>query len=112
MIGSIILFDQDQAGYAVSLPLILALALLSVGFFLFVVGAAVKARRRPIVSGREELLGARGEALEDFSGRGRIRVHGEIWQAETRVPLKRGERVRVSAVEGLVLGVEPETKGN
>jgi membrane-bound serine protease (ClpP class) len=112
VIGSIILFDQDQAGYAVSLPLILALALLSVGFFLFVVGAAVKARRRPIVSGREELLGARGEALEDFSGRGRIRVHGEIWQAETRVPLKRGERVRVSAVEGLVLGVEPETKGN
>lgn len=112
VIGSIILFDQDQAAYAVSLPLILALALLSAGFFLFVVGAAVKARRRPIVSGREELLGARGEALEDFTGRGRIRIHGEIWQAETRVPLKRGERVRVSTVEGLVLGVEPETKGN
>jgi len=112
VIGSIILFDQGQAGYAVSLPLILALALLSAGFFLFIVGAAVKARRRPVVSGREELPGARGEALDDFSDRGRIRIHGEIWQAETRVPLKRGDRVRVSAVEGLVLHVEPEAEEN
>jgi membrane-bound serine protease (ClpP class) len=112
VIGSIILFDQGQAGYAVSLPLILALALLSAGFFVFVVGAAVKARRRPVVSGREELLGARGEVLDDFSRRGRIRIHGEIWQAETRVPLKRGERVRVGAVEGLVLSVEPDTQEN
>jgi membrane-bound serine protease (ClpP class) len=112
VIGSIILFDQGQAGYAVSLPLILALALLSAGFFVFIVGAAVKARRRPVVSGREELLGARGETLEEFSRRGRIRIHGEIWQAETRMPLKRGERVRVSAVKGLVLSVEPDTEEN
>ena len=112
VIGSIILFDQGETGYAVSLPLILALALLSAGFFLFVIGAAVKARRRPVVTGREELLGARGEVLEDFSERGRIRIHGETWQAETRVPLKRGERIRVSAVKGLVLGVEPEIEEN
>jgi membrane-bound serine protease (ClpP class) len=110
VIGSIILFDQGDAGYAVSLPLILALALLSAGFFLFIVGAAVKARRRPVVSGREELLHARGEALDDFAGRGRIRIHGEVWQAVTKAPLKRGDRVRVHSVEGLVLGVEPETE--
>jgi membrane-bound serine protease (ClpP class) len=112
VIGSVILFDRGEVGYAVSLPLILALALLSAGFFLFIVGAAIKARRRRVVSGREELLGAHGEALADFSGRGRIRIHGEIWQAETTVPLKRGERVRVSALEGLVLRVEPETREN
>jgi membrane-bound serine protease (ClpP class) len=110
VIGSIILFDQGEAGYAVSLPLILALALLSASFFLFVVGAAIKARRRPVVSGREELLEARGEVLDDFDGRGRIRVHGEVWQAMTKVPLRRGEKVRVRSVEGLVLGVEPETE--
>ena len=110
VIGSIILFDQGGVGYGVSLPLILALSLLSAGFFLFVVGAAVKARRRPVVSGREELLHARGEALEDFAGTGRVRIHGEIWQAVTKVPLRRGDRVRVHSVEGLVLGVEPETE--
>ncbi len=110
VIGSIILFDQGEAGYAVSLPLILALALLSASFFLFVVGAAIKARRRPVVSGREELLQARGEVLDDFDGSGRIRVHGEVWQAVTKVPLRRGEKVRVRSVEGLVLSVEPETE--
>jgi membrane-bound serine protease (ClpP class) len=110
VIGSIILFDQGEAGYAVSLPLILALALLSAGFFLFIVGAAIKARRRPVVSGREELLHMRGEALEDFAGSGRVRIHGEVWQAVTKVPLSRGEKVRVRSVEGLVLSVEPETE--
>jgi membrane-bound serine protease (ClpP class) len=110
VIGSIILFDRGEAGYAVSLPLILALALLSAGFFLFVVGAAVKARRRPVVSGREEMLQAHGEALDDFTGRGRVRIHGEVWQAVTKVPLKRGDRVRVRSFEGLVLGVEPESE--
>ncbi len=110
VIGSVILFDHGEAGYAVSLPLILALALLSAGFFLFIVGAAIKARRRPVVSGREELLRARGEALDDFAGSGRVRIHGEVWQAVTKLPLKRGDRVRVLAVEGLVLSVEPETE--
>jgi membrane-bound serine protease (ClpP class) len=112
VIGSIILFDQSEAGYAVSLPLILALALLSAGFFMFVVGAAIKARQRPVVSGREELLQASGEVLDDFAGSGRIRVHGEVWQAVTKVPLRRGEKVRVRSVEGLVLSVEPETEEN
>jgi membrane-bound serine protease (ClpP class) len=112
VIGSIILFDQSGTGYAVSLPLILALALLSAGFFMFVVGAAIKARRRPVVSGREELLQASGEVLEDFAGSGLIRVHGEVWQAVTKVPLRRGEKVRVRSVEGLVLNVEPETEEN
>ncbi|MFN2107171.1 MAG: NfeD family protein [Candidatus Promineifilaceae bacterium] len=110
VIGSIILFDQSATGYAVSLPLILALALLSAGFFMFIVGAAIKARRRPVVSGREELLRARGEVLDDFADKGRIRIHGEIWQAETKTPLRRGAKVRVRAVEGLVLSVEPETE--
>jgi membrane-bound serine protease (ClpP class) len=112
VIGSIILFDQGEAGYAVSLPLILTLALLSAGFFLFIVGAAVKARRRPVVSGREELLHMRGEALDDFAGSGRVRIHGEVWLAVTKVPLKRGEKVKVRSVEGLVLSVEPETEEN
>jgi membrane-bound serine protease (ClpP class) len=112
VIGSIILFDQGETGYAVSLPLILGLALLSAGFFMFVVGAAIKARQRPVVSGREELLQASGEVLDDFAGSGRIRVHGEVWQAVTKVPLRRGEKVRVRSVEGLVLNVEPEIEEN
>jgi membrane-bound serine protease (ClpP class) len=107
VIGSIILFEEEGTGYAVSLPLIFTLSATTAGFFLFVVGAAVKARNRPVVSGMEELLGARGEVVEDFSGKGRIRIHGEIWWAESAVPLRGGDKVLVDSIEGLVLRVHP-----
>ena len=112
VIGSVILFDKEGTGYAVSLPLIFGLSLVSAGFFLFVVGAAIKARNRPIVSGEEEMLHTIGEVLDDFDGRGRIRIHGEIWQAESPVPLKRGDQVRVVEVDGLVLRIRPKTQEN
>lgn len=110
VIGSVILFDKEGAGYAVSLPLILGLSMLSAGFFLFVIGAAIKARKRPVVSGQEEMLHATGEVMEDFEGRGRVHIHGEVWSAESTLPLKRGDRVQVVAVDGLVLRVQPATK--
>jgi membrane-bound serine protease (ClpP class) len=106
VIGSIILFDQEGTGYAVSLPLIFALSFMTAGFFLFVIGAAIKARERPVVSGQEEMLHAVGEVLDDFEHTGRIRIHGEIWKAESARPLKRGDRVKVVAVDGLVLQVQ------
>ena len=107
VIGSIILFDEEGTGYAVSLPLIFALSFITAVFFLFIIGAAIKARERPVVSGQEELLHASGEVLDDFEGRGRIRIHGEIWLAESATPLRQGDRVQVVAVDGLVLKVQP-----
>jgi len=107
VIGSIILFDQEGTGYAVSLPLIFTLSFITAGFFLFIIGAAIKARERPVVSGQEELLHSTGEVLDDFEGKGRIRIHGEVWRAESATPLRRGDRVKVFAVDGLVLKVEP-----
>jgi membrane-bound serine protease (ClpP class) len=110
VIGSIILFDQEGAAYAVSLPLILTLSLLSAGFFLFIVGAAIKARNRPVVSGQEEMLTAIGEVLDDFERDGRIRIHGEVWNARSTVPLHKGSLVEVVAMDGLVLHVKPVTR--
>jgi len=48
--------------------------------------------------------------MEDFVGRGRVHIHGEVWSAESRLPLKRGDRVQVIAVDGLVLHVQPAKK--
>jgi membrane-bound serine protease (ClpP class) len=108
--GSIILFDKEGTGYAVSLPLIFALSLITGLFFLFIIGAAIKARERPVVSGQEELLHMTGEVLDDFEGEGRIRIHGEIWRAESSSPLSCGDKVQVVAIEGLVLKVQPQNK--
>ena len=67
-----------------------------------------RAHKRPVVSGREHMIGASGEALEDFEGEGWARVRGESWRVRTAVPVRRGERVRVTSMDGLVLTVEVE----
>ena len=81
--------------------------MITAGFFLFIIGAAIKARERPVVSGQEEMLHTTGEVLDDFEGTGRIRIHGEIWRAESATPLRRGDKVQVVAIDGLVLKVQP-----
>lgn len=112
VIGSVILLDTNVPGYGISPALIAAVALISAAFFIFVIGMAVKARRRPIVSGQEELIGAIGIVLEDFEGDGRIRIHSEVWNAHSIVPLHAGQQVRVGNMRGLVLDVEPLTREN
>ncbi len=110
IIGSVILIDTEVEGYGVSLPVIISFGILNGLLFVGVLTLAVKARRRPVVSGREQLVGMSGEALSAFAGRGRVHVHGEDWQALTKVPLKRGQKVRVTAVDGLTLTVEPSSQ--
>jgi membrane-bound serine protease (ClpP class) len=106
--GSIILLDSDLPGYRVSMPIIAAFAVASVGVFIFGAGAALKARRLRISSGRESMVGAGAVALEDFPAEGRVRAFSEIWQARSPRPVHKGDKLRVKAVEGLVLKVEAE----
>jgi membrane-bound serine protease (ClpP class) len=105
VIGSLMLIDTEVPGFGIAWPLVAALGLASAAFLVFVVGMALKARRRPAVSGREEMIGAVGEMLEDAEGEGLARVHSEIWKVRTRVPLRAGDRVRVTAMDGLTLDV-------
>jgi membrane-bound serine protease (ClpP class) len=107
VIGSVILFDTGVQGFKVALPLLAAITVLTLGFFIGMIGAAMKARIRPVVTGREELLQSIGTVLEDFEGMGRVHIHGEDWGARSRVRVRRGQKVRVTAVEGLTLHVEP-----
>jgi membrane-bound serine protease (ClpP class) len=107
VVGSIILMDTDVEGYTISWPLIAAVALVSAVFFISVVIMAMKARQRTVVSGKEEMIGATGEALENFKSEGRVRVHSEEWRARTTVALKLGQKVKVVKIEGLILTVEP-----
>lgn len=107
VVGSVMLIDTDVPGYGLPWGLILSLAASTALFMFFVVGMAVKARRRPVVTGAEELIGVEATVLEDCATEGWARVHGETWRIRTARPLKRGERVRVVKVDGLTLEVEP-----
>lgn len=106
--GGVLLFDRDTPGVAASLGLLVGLAVVSACFLLLVVSMAVRARRRPIVSGREALIGSDGEVLEIDNREGYARVHGERWRVISDVPLARGQRIQVTAVHGLTLHVSPE----
>jgi membrane-bound serine protease (ClpP class) len=109
VIGSIMLIeDTTLPDFDIPITLIAGMALASGGFLVFVLGALARSRRRPVVSGRESLIGARAEALEDFDGEGWARVQGERWKVRTPRPVRRGERLRVTAIHGLVLEAEPE----
>jgi membrane-bound serine protease (ClpP class) len=105
VIGSVILIDTDIPGYGIPVSLALGIAAASAAFLFLVIGMALKAHRRPVVTGHEELIGSAGEVLEDCAGEGWARVHGENWRIHSTAPLKAGERVRVVAMHGLLLDV-------
>ena len=106
VIGSFILFDVGVEGFRVSVPLIGGFALLSALFFIGVAGMAINIHRRKSVTGVEALIGSLGEVVEDFEGLGRVRVQGEIWQAHSSAALAKGQVVRVTALNDLILNVE------
>ncbi len=109
VIGSVILIDTGVPGYGIPYALIGGFALASAAFLIVVAGFAVKSRRRPVVSGREELVGSSGEVIDDFEREGWARVHSEMWRVRSAAPLKAGQRVRVAAIDGLTLDVIPES---
>jgi membrane-bound serine protease (ClpP class) len=107
VVGSIMLLDTGVPGFSIAWQLIGAMGLAGALVLLGIVSFAVRARRRPVVSGVEGLLRERGQALESFEREGLVRAHGEIWSAVSRVPIREGQRVRILAVKGLRLEVEP-----
>ena len=99
--------DTDVEGFEISLPVIATTATVAAGLFLATVLMAVRQRSRPVVTGREQMVGATGEALDAFGETGRVRVHGEVWNARSGRPVEAGAKVRITNVEGLTLDVEP-----
>jgi len=107
VVGSIILIDTDVPGYEVSRSLIGSIALVGSLGLMAIVWIAVRARQRPVVSGREELVGADGVALEGFTGSGHVYVHSERWNAVSEAPVRANQAVVVTGIDGLTLKVRP-----
>ncbi|MCL7744438.1 nodulation protein NfeD [Guyparkeria hydrothermalis] len=103
--GSIMLWDDPNLNIA--LPLIIGVALGIAGFSIWVLGRFLDVRRKKPATGYEEMVGMEGTAREDFSATGRVWVHSELWNARTRSPVRSGQTVRVVAIDGLTLTVEP-----
>jgi len=108
--GSVILFDDDIPGYAVNDGLIAGLAVSGAVLFGMIVWMIQRALQRPRMTGRASLIDHTAEAISDFTdGRGRVHLQGEDWFARSTDSARRGQRVRITAMddEGFVLQVEP-----
>ena len=105
--GSVILIDSEAPGFGINRGLIGGFALSSAAFFIIALGMLLKVRRRPVVSGREELLDSIGEAIEDFAETGMVRVHSETWRARTDRPLHKNDKIKITGLDGLLLSVTP-----
>jgi membrane-bound serine protease (ClpP class) len=105
VLGSLMLFKTAEPALRVSISLIATLAataLLLVGFLLW---RALWARRRPVTTGREGLLGLPGTARSALAPRGKVLVFGEIWDAVAEEPVPPGEEIEVVRVENMTLVV-------
>ncbi|HBL27841.1 MAG TPA: serine protease [Acidobacteria bacterium] len=107
VLGSLMLFKTADAVLQVSLEIIVSLVVFTVavvGFLLFMV---LKARQAPVSTGREGLLTERGTARTPLAPRGKVFVHGELWDAESPEPVAVGESVEIVAIHNLTLEVRP-----
>ena len=111
VLGSLLLFDPAGPAYQVSWPVAVAIAGTLLLFSGVALGKAVAARRRPTVTGREELVGQVGVVRTTLDPAGLVFVHGELWQARTAgETLPEGQEILVDGIDGLVLRVrETET---
>lgn len=108
VIGSIILLDSDVPGLRIDMPIIGGVATAGGLAMIGIVYVASRSMRRPVVTGEQAMLGAIAEAIESFTGSGRVRYGGELWNAHSSSPVQAGQRVRVVRLEGLLLWVEPQ----
>lgn len=110
LLGSFMLINPDSNFdiFKISRSVIITSAAVTALFFLFVIGAGIKAQRRKPVTGAEAMKGEIGQVLETLQPNGSVLVHGEIWQAESVTGvIEKGNRIRVTGIKNFKLFVQP-----
>jgi len=107
--GGLMLIDPAVPGYGVSRTAVIAIALTSAAAIMGVGTFALKARRRRVVSGAEDMIGAVGKVETIDAGEVYVRLHGDAWRARGAEPgaaFAIGDRVRVRGIDGLTAVIE------
>lgn len=114
-IGSFMLMDSSLPGYQIAPALIIATSLSSAFLIIIILSMILKVRKKPPVSGKDELLNHHAIALEDFTKSGRVMIRGEIWQADifredmcqadNDDVITKDQKVLVKSIDGLRLKI-------
>lgn len=108
VIGSLMLFKTPDSVLRVSLGIIGSLTLFAAALVGLLLTLALRAQRIPVRTGIEGLLHERGTARTPLDPRGKVLIHGEIWDAVAEAPVVPGETVEVVGVRNLTLLVRPQ----
>ena len=109
-LGVLMLFNRSGPGFRLSLVWIIGATVLTALFFLFMVGAGLRAQRLLVRAGRETMLGKVVPALDRiYPGGGKVFVEGEYWNAVSDVSVEKDQPVEIVGIQGLTLKVKPKT---
>ena len=109
ILGSVMLIKTDPAFdvLGVSWKIILLFVILTVSFFTIAIGFGIKAQRRKPTTGLEGLINEIGEAITDLEPKGMIKIHGEIWNAESiEETIPKGNKIIVTGISDLILKIK------
>jgi len=111
IIGALVLFNSPGTPQfqRVSLPLVILVALIIGISFAIIVGFALRAQKRPVLTGQEGMRGQSGIARTDIDPTGQVQSGAELWTAELaegQGRIRKGETVEVVKVQGLTLKVK------
>jgi len=109
-LGTFMLFDRGEPFLRLSIAWILPATVVTALFFVFVVGAGIRAQRAPARTGRDAMIGQPATVVErvDDAG-GRVFLEGEYWSAVSDEPLEPGRAAEVVSLDGLRLRVKSRT---
>jgi membrane-bound serine protease (ClpP class) len=112
VLGSIMLIDTESTleVIKISWQVILVTVIFTVAFFIFAIGFGIKAQSRKPTTGIEGIIGEIGETISNLEPEGQIRIHGELWNAESLDgSVSKGTKVKVTQVSNLKLMVRKTT---
>jgi len=108
-LGALMLFNRADPAFRIPLLYIVPATLVTTAFFVFVVGAGLRAQFLPVRVGRETLLGKTTPALARIDAvSGKVFVEGEYWNAVSQTPIEPGQPVEIVGIAGLTLQVKPK----
>lgn len=108
LLGSMMLIDSPEDMIRISWGVIIPVVLVTMLFFLFIVGFGIKAQSRRVTTGVEGMIGETGTVMDTIpaGGIGKVQVHGEIWNAQSMQIIEKGTRIKITAVDNLTLKVD------
>lgn len=106
VLGSVILIDSPYAFMRISIKVIIPVVVATAAITTFLAAVVIRTHRRRVKTGAEGLIGEQGKVIKSLKPKGKVFIHGEVWNAISEEPINKGGTIEVIRVEGMRLIVK------